>query len=72
MSGEKEGAKGFEGLREKEDDGASVACLFGFEEKAVEDGAPYRALIWLCRVVLPAPSRPRRRIEYSGCEVAWR
>jgi len=59
-------------------DGVRVVGLFdeavdekGFDE-AVEEGPPYRALIWLWRVVLPAPSKPRRRMEYSGCEVAWR
>ena len=39
-----------------------------FESEVVEETElrGKRALIWLRKVVLPALSRPRRRMEYSG------
>jgi len=75
-----EDVNGFESLRVK---GAGIGGvwfdLLGFVDADVDakgfdevEGPLYRALIWLWSVVLPAPSRPRRRMEYSGCEVAWR
>jgi len=75
-----EDVNGFESLRVK---GAGVGGvwfgLLGFVDADVDakgfdevEGPLYSALIWLWSVVLPAPSRPRRRMEYSGCEVAWR